>query len=63
MAVMEILPITPSIQTLIMHGATAADLRQAAVDHGMKTIFDAGLVRALAGDTSLEEVMRVAGAG
>ena len=63
MAVMEILPITPRIQTLIMHGATAADLRQAAVDHGMKTIFDAGLVRALAGDTSLEEVMRVAGAG
>ena len=63
MAVMEILPVTAEIQRLVMQGAPTHELRAAAMAQGMRSLFEAGLVRALEGETSLEEVMRVTGAG
>ncbi|MEP0068924.1 GspE/PulE family protein [Pyruvatibacter sp.] len=61
MAVMEVLPVTTPIQQSIMRGATTGELRQAAIAEGMRTMFQAGLARALARETSMEEVMRVTG--
>ena len=34
-------------------------LQQVAVDHGMKTMWQRGLRRALTGQTTLEEILRV----
>jgi general secretion pathway protein E len=42
-----------------MRLATAGDLRKAAIDEGMETMFENGLRKALAGVTTIGEVLRV----
>lgn len=55
----ETLENTPSIQKLIMANATSAQLQQQAVADGMITMRIDGLVKALRGETTIEEVLRV----
>jgi len=62
-ALYEVLPINDSIRDLILRGATAHDIRGAAVGLGMQTLRDAGLARLLEGVTTIEEVLRVTKAG
>lgn len=52
----EVLDISPSIQDLIVKSATALDIKNAAVDHGMVTMKTDGIIKALRGVTSFEEV-------
>ena len=56
--VFEVMPMTEALQKLVQDGALAADLKRAAVADGMQTLRNAALDRALAGETSLEEVLR-----
>jgi general secretion pathway protein E len=56
----EILQFTAELQRLVLDDATESRIEQAARSAGMKTLFDEGLSKALAGETSLEEVLRVA---
>jgi len=55
----ELLPVDEAVRELLLQKKDAASLRSVAVAHGMKTLRDAGLAKARAGETTLEEVLRV----
>jgi len=57
-AVFEVMPITEPMQRLVHERAGAPELKRLAVAEGMETMRSAALNRALAGATSLEEVLR-----
>ncbi|HOL96251.1 MAG TPA: ATPase, T2SS/T4P/T4SS family [bacterium] len=57
--VYEILFPTPEIRELTEKGASNMDIRQASLRTGMKTIREEGVLKVLAGITSIEEVLRV----
>ncbi|HEY4963154.1 MAG TPA: GspE/PulE family protein [Candidatus Saccharimonadales bacterium] len=57
--VYEVLPVTEGIQKLIMTSATSEAISKQAVIDGMVTMTMDGLIKALRGETSIEEVMRV----
>ena len=59
MTVLEYLPLTDAIRSLILRRTDAATIEQAARQAGMRTMFEDGLVKALAGETTIEEVLRV----
>jgi type IV pilus assembly protein PilB len=55
----EVMPITQGIRDLILAGASTAEIRQLARDQGMKTLREVGLLKVIAGVTTIEEVLRV----
>jgi general secretion pathway protein E len=57
-AIAEFLQPNPEIEHLIFSKADHSEIERAAVSHGMVTMFQAGLNAALAGTTTLEEVVR-----
>ena len=59
MGIMEMLPMNDAIRSLVMRHANSAELRAAAVDSGMESMFENGLRKAVAGTTTIEEVLRV----
>ena len=59
LAVMEMLVMTDRIRRLILQTADARDIAAAARSEGMRTMYEDGLIKALNGLTSLEEVFRV----
>ena len=61
-AILELMPISSTIKDQILHNASAQVLKEVAIQEGMKTLRMAGLEKAKAGVTSLDEVFRVAGA-
>ncbi len=52
----EVLDISPSIQDLIVKSSTALDIKNLAIDEGMVTMKTDGIIKALRGMTSFEEV-------
>jgi general secretion pathway protein E len=58
-SVMEMLPMTDGLRSLVMKHATATDLRGEAVREGMLTMYEDGVRKALRGVTTFEEVLRV----
>ncbi|WP_212758111.1 type II secretion system ATPase GspE [Usitatibacter palustris] len=59
LSIVEMLVMTDTLRSLIMRHATSGELRVAAISEGMETMFENGLRKALAGDTTIEEVLRV----
>ncbi len=57
-AIAELLVPNRAIDRLIFEGADDAAIERAAVAVGMRPIFDSGLMAALEGDTTIEEVVR-----
>jgi general secretion pathway protein E len=57
--IMEVMPMTDELRSLVMKHATATELRHAAVAQGMETMYVNGLRKAVAGVTTVEEVLRV----
>jgi type IV pilus assembly protein PilB len=55
----EVLPMSPDIQKLIIARYSADHIQEQAIKEGMVTMQTDGLVKALRGQTTLEEVMRV----
>jgi len=55
----ELLEVTDPIRHLINNNADAATIRQQALKAGLRTLRQAGLVKVLAGQTTVEEVLRV----
>ncbi len=53
------LEVNEEIRQLIMNRANASQIKDAAVKNGMTTMIKDGLRRALAGMTSLEEILRI----
>ena len=60
LAIIEALTVTEAVRRLIMKRASAAVIKNQAVAEGMKTLRMAGIDKALEGQTTLEEVLRVA---
>jgi type IV pilus assembly protein PilB len=60
MGLYEVFGITEDIQELIIKRATATEIQKMAQDQGMITMREDGYLKALAGDTTLLEVNRVA---
>jgi len=54
--VYELLPASPGIVSLIERRATTGEIEEQAVREGMQTLAAAGIEKALAGETTLEEV-------
>ena len=57
--ILEMLPITDHLRSMVMKHAIATDLRAEAVREGMLTMYEDGLRKALKGVTTFEEVLRV----
>src|SRR5437763_535470 len=58
LAVGELLVPSPAIDRLIFARADHAAIERAAIEDGMRPILDSGLLAVLAGETTLEEVLR-----
>jgi type IV pilus assembly protein PilB len=58
-ALYEVMPVGEEIKEMIVKGATASDLKKAAIKLGMKTLRMSGLTKMKEGMTSIEEVLRV----
>ena len=60
-AMMEVLPISPKIRALIEKGGDAELLRKLALEEGMVTLKEAGMIKVRAGLTSLQAAFEVTG--
>jgi len=58
-SIMEMLPVTDPLRSLVMKHATATELRNEAIREGMLTMYEDGLRKAVRGITTFEEVLRV----
>jgi general secretion pathway protein E len=56
--IVEMMPITTALRRLILSRAETQEIEAAAIAEGMRTMFKSGLELALAGTTTVEEVMR-----
>lgn len=59
----EVLENTEAVQKLIVTNATSDAIQAAAVEHGMMTMQIDGIIKALRGITSIEEILRVTTTG
>ena len=59
--IFEMFPMDDMIERLILEDATSYDIRKTAMEQGMVTLLQHGLLKVLDGTTSLEEIQRVAG--
>lgn len=59
MGIYEVLPNTTDIQKLIMTNATSEQIQNRAIEEGMVTMQLDGLIKALCGMTTVEEILRV----
>jgi len=60
LAIQEVLPVSANLRSLILAKATSEELKDQAVREGMQTLKEDGIDKALAGMTTIEEVIRVA---
>jgi general secretion pathway protein E len=58
-SILEMLPMTDALRSLVMRHATSTELRAQALAEGMLSMYDDGLRKALRGVTTFEEVLRV----
>ena len=57
--IVEILAMNDAVRQAIVRRASAQDIQRAAIETGMATMFEDGMKKAVAGETTLEEVLRV----
>jgi general secretion pathway protein E len=57
--IMEFLVMNDPLRRLVMQHADMGVIEQAARDNGMRTMYEDGLVKAMQGVTTIEEVLRV----
>ena len=58
-AITELLTLTDKIRRLVLGRAAMQDIHRAGVEEGMRPMYDDGMLKALLGITSIEEVLRV----
>ena len=59
LGIMEMMPMTDTIRSLVMRHAISGEIRRQAIDEGMQTLYEDGLRKVLAGTITLDEVLRV----
>jgi general secretion pathway protein E len=62
-ALVEVLVMDDALRRLVLQRADAREIEKAAVEGGMRTLYQDGLLKAAAGVTSIEEVLRVTWGG
>ncbi|MEM8865497.1 MAG: ATPase, T2SS/T4P/T4SS family [Planctomycetota bacterium] len=60
LGVFELMPMTAKIRELSFQGAATQEIRKAAIEYGMTTLYDDAIRKVLDGITTIEEVFRVA---
>jgi general secretion pathway protein E len=55
----ELLVVTDPVRRQILESGSEAAIQQAALEAGMVSMFDDGLAKALRGETTIDEVLRV----
>lgn len=58
-SIVELLIMSDAIRSMIMRHVTSGEVRQQAIAEGMQTMYENGLSKAVAGVTTMEEVLRV----
>src|SRR5216117_218987 len=58
-SIMEVLTVTPEVESRIAAGEPAERIAKAARHGGMKSLWDSGLARVLRGESTVDELMRV----
>ncbi|MBT8061843.1 MAG: type II secretion system ATPase GspE [Xanthomonadales bacterium] len=58
-SIMELMVMSDPIRRLVMQHATSGEINELAIAEGMRTMYQDGLLKCLAGRTSVEEVLRV----
>ncbi len=61
LGIYELVDVTPAMQELILTSATAERMRAQATEQGGRDLREDGLLKARAGLTTVEEVIRVSG--
>jgi type IV pilus assembly protein PilB len=61
-ALYEVMPFTPALKEMVLQGANTAELKTTMIKDGINTLRMSGLIKVLAGVTTLEEVTRVTAA-
>ncbi len=59
MGIYELFLITEDIRSLILRKATTGEIRRHAMEHGMISLREDGWAKAQAGQTTVEEILRV----
>jgi type IV pilus assembly protein PilB len=57
--ILETLPLSPKIRRLIVEGRSSDEIKVVALEEGMLTLRRVGILNAIRGVTSLEEVLRI----
>jgi type IV pilus assembly protein PilB len=60
LGIFELMLMSSKVRELAFEGASTQNIRKAAIERGMVTLYDDGIQKALRGITTLEEVVRVA---
>ncbi len=55
----ELLVVSEELRSVVTSGADAGVIKRQAIAEGMRTLRDDGIAKAIAGDTTLDEIMRV----
>lgn len=58
-SIVELLVMSDTIRSMVMRHVTSGEVRQQAIAEGMQTMYENGLSKAVAGITTIEEVLRV----
>jgi general secretion pathway protein E len=58
-SIVELLVMSDAIRGMVMRHVTAGEVRQQAIADGMQTMYENGIAKAVAGVTTIEEVLRV----
>jgi len=58
-ALYEVMPFTESIKELVLNGASAAEIKRAAIKDGMKSLRMSGITKVGEGVSTIEEILRV----
>jgi general secretion pathway protein E len=58
-SIFETLVVTDGVRRQILRHAEAGELHRCAIEEGMQTMYDDGMLKALAGQTTIEEVLKV----
>ena len=58
MGLYEVMEISESLKELVLVGASSQELRRRAIEEGMVTLRQSGILKIRAGMTTMEEVLR-----
>ena len=59
MGIYELMGMTSQIREMTFKGESTQNLRRVARKQGMRTLFEDGMIKALKGQTTIDEVLRI----